>query len=194
MRLEFWLLLITFFVLGNLYYDGKWMRQVTANQKYLKMAGVLVAAYSAYWLFRGNPNRQNAAQLASSALRDLDADASAQFSPLLDRIGGAVVAVGASERRQPETPFDSSGLRDGPARPGTLPGARTHKRSVSEARRKFVAARQKWCCAGPCGKLLPAAFEIDHIIRLDRGGDNSVQNLVALCRNCHGEKTNLELM
>lgn len=189
MRLEFWLLLITAFVLGNLYYEGQWMRQVTVHQKYLKMAGVLVAAYSAYWLFRGNPNRQNAAQLAASALRDLDADASAQFSPLLDRI----VAVGASERRQPETQFDSSGLRDGPALPGALPGARTHRRSVSEARRKFVAARQKWCC-GQCQQMLSASFEIDHIVRLDRGGDNSVENLVALCRNCHGAKTNMELM
>jgi hypothetical protein len=189
MRLEFWLLIITAFVLGNLYYEGQWMRKVTAHQKYLKMAGVLVAAYSAYWLFRGNPNRQTAAQLASSALRDLDADASAQFSPLLDRI----VAVGASERRQPETQFDSSGLRDGPAHPGALAGARTHKRSVSEARKKLVASRQKWHCHR-CQQMLAASYEIDHIIRLDRGGDNSVQNLVALCRNCHGEKTSMELM
>ena len=39
---------------------------------------------------------------------------------------------------------------------------------------------------------LPAWFEVDHKIRLDRGGTNEVDNLVAYCRNCHGEKTAME--
>lgn len=193
MRLELWLLLITVFVLGNVYYEGRWLRLLSANQKYLKMAGIVFAAYTAYWLFRGNPNRQNAAQIAASALRDLDADASAQLAPLLDRLGGAVAAapsVGASDRYQ-STPWSATGLRDAPARPGTA--QRLHRRSVSEATKKRVAASQNWTC-GNCLSMLAASYEIDHIVRLDRGGDNSIQNLVALCRNCHGEKTSMELM
>ena len=36
---------------------------------------------------------------------------------------------------------------------------------------------------------LPAWFEVDHKLSLHKGGDNHVNNLEALCRDCHGEKT-----
>ena len=65
------------------------------------------------------------------------------------------------------------------------------KRSVSETKKKFVAAEQGWKC-GECKKQLPAWFEVDHKIRLDSGGSNHIDNLVALCRDCHGKKTALE--
>ena len=65
------------------------------------------------------------------------------------------------------------------------------KRSVSETKKKFVAAKQNWRC-GHCTKQLPAWFEVDHIIRLEHNGSNHVDNLVALCRDCHGEKTAIE--
>jgi hypothetical protein len=71
---------------------------------------------------------------------------------------------------------------------------RRHCRSVSGYRKRYVAASQSWMCAGRCGQLLPASFEVDHIVRLDRGGDNNVTNLVALCRNCHGHKTFVEML
>jgi 5-methylcytosine-specific restriction endonuclease McrA len=65
------------------------------------------------------------------------------------------------------------------------------KRSVSETKKKFVAASQNWHC-GKCARQLPAWFEVDHKVRLEYGGSNQVDNLVALCRDCHGEKTALE--
>jgi len=68
---------------------------------------------------------------------------------------------------------------------------KTVKRSVSETKKKYVAAQQGWNCGG-CKKQLPAWFEVDHKIRLDNGGSNSVDNLVALCRDCHGKKTAFE--
>ena len=43
-------------------------------------------------------------------------------------------------------------------------------------------------------KKLSHTFEIDHKIRLEHGGGNDVTNLVALCRECHGEKTAMENM
>ena len=70
-------------------------------------------------------------------------------------------------------------------------GKKTTKRSVSETKKKFVASNQNWKC-GKCGTQLPAWFEVDHKIRLDQGGDNHVDNLVALCRSCHGQKTTME--
>ena len=70
-------------------------------------------------------------------------------------------------------------------------GRTTTKRSVSETKKKYVAASQNWLC-GKCNTQLPAWFEVDHRTRLDQGGSNHISNLVALCRNCHGEKTALE--
>lgn len=61
-------------------------------------------------------------------------------------------------------------------------------RKVSSATKKIVAAEQKWTC-GHCQQLLNASYEIDHIKPLFKGGTNQRDNLMALCRNCHGEKT-----
>jgi 5-methylcytosine-specific restriction endonuclease McrA len=70
-------------------------------------------------------------------------------------------------------------------------GKGTTKRSVSETKKKFVAAGQNWKC-GDCKRQLPAWFEVDHVIALHNGGSNEVSNLVALCRDCHGKKTAMD--
>ena len=75
----------------------------------------------------------------------------------------------------------------------TLTGNKPIKRSVSETKKKYVASMQDWKC-GQCKKKLTHTFEIDHKIRLEYGGSNDVTNLVALCRECHGEKTAMENM
>jgi hypothetical protein len=67
------------------------------------------------------------------------------------------------------------------------------KRSVSETKKKYVASCQDWKC-GNCREQLDHTFEIDHKVRLEYGGGNDVQNLIALCRNCHGKKTASENM
>ena len=69
----------------------------------------------------------------------------------------------------------------------------TFKRNVSETKKKHVASLQNWRC-GHCKDQLTAWFEIDHVIRLDCGGGNEIENLSALCRNCHGKKTAYENM
>ena len=74
---------------------------------------------------------------------------------------------------------------------GAGDGISITKRSVSETKKKFVAASQGWKCRS-CNNMLPAWFEVDHTTRLDQGGTNSVDNLVALCRDCHGKKTAME--
>ena len=79
---------------------------------------------------------------------------------------------------------DNNKVRDSPT---------TTKRCVGETKKKFIAANQNWKCSN-CNDQLTAWFEVDHKIRLDRGGDNHVNNLVALCRNCHGKKTAMESM
>ena len=72
-----------------------------------------------------------------------------------------------------------------------MSGKGTTKRSVSETKKKFVAANQNWLC-GDCKRQLPAWFEVDHVIALHNGGSNEVSNLVAMCRDCHGKKTAMD--
>lgn len=64
-------------------------------------------------------------------------------------------------------------------------------RSVSGTKKKWIAAQQGWKC-NDCHTQLDAWFEVDHKVRLADGGSNNVDNLVALCRNCHGKKTTIE--
>ena len=56
------------------------------------------------------------------------------------------------------------------------------------AKKKYVAASQQWKC-NDCKNILDATYEIDHKIPLYKGGNNEIENLAALCRNCHGKKT-----
>ena len=65
------------------------------------------------------------------------------------------------------------------------------KRNVNNTVKKLIAANQEWKC-NKCKELLDASYEIDHIIPLYRNGSNHVNNLQALCRNCHGKKTILD--
>jgi 5-methylcytosine-specific restriction endonuclease McrA len=62
------------------------------------------------------------------------------------------------------------------------------KRNVTNLMKKTVAANQKWSCAH-CKEMLDSSYEVDHKIALFNGGSNDIENLVALCRNCHGKKT-----
>ena len=70
---------------------------------------------------------------------------------------------------------------------------KTHKRNVSESKKKFIASNQRWRCSH-CNTLLDNTYEVDHIIALYKGGTNELNNLEALCRNCHGKKTFREKM
>lgn len=67
------------------------------------------------------------------------------------------------------------------------------KRNVSESKKKFIASNQKWKCAH-CQNLLDNTYEVDHVTALYKGGTNELNNLEALCRNCHGKKTFMEKM
>ena len=61
------------------------------------------------------------------------------------------------------------------------------KRSVSETKKKYVAAQQGWKC-GYCDEQLDETFEVDHKVDLQYGGSNHVSNLAAVCRRCHAKK------
>jgi RNase P subunit RPR2 len=167
--------LITGFFIFNTYYDGKYIEQLKKWKKYYQMAAIAFAGLSAYLFFKKNPSdSRTLLTTASGVIRHLPVDKSVGdlFDPLIS-------LTKHSDLKQIEKVTMSGG------------NINTSKRSVSETKKKFVAARQDWKC-GICKKQLPAWFEVDHTVRLEHNGTNHVDNLVAMCRDCHGEKTALE--
>ena len=170
MKLELIALAITAFFIANTHYDGKYLSYIKKGKKYFKLVSIAFAGFSAYLFLKKHPGQTH--DLLSSAagvMRRLPVDHS--WCPI------------------PTSTPAPRAWRQG----GTATATATAKRSVRETKKKFVASSQNWKCKG-CGDKLSAWFEIDHTVRLDRGGTNEVQNLTALCRNCHGQKTAMENM
>jgi len=195
MRIEIVLILITAFIVANIYTDGKYLKIALSWKKYYKMAGVVFAAFVIYILIKKNPlHAKNILMTSNEYLKYMPVDRNATkfISPILDFTTKQTFANDEhSDYSHPfiQMPYQQSRVMNS-GNPNASGGKAT-KRSVSETKKKFVAARQNWRC-GRCTKQLPAWFEVDHKTRLEHGGSNHVDNLEALCRDCHGEKTAIE--
>ena len=64
----------------------------------------------------------------------------------------------------------------------------------SEPERRKLAQMQNWKCASDaCNLTGPLeAYDLDHIVPLWKGGEDTEDNLQALCPACHRIKTDLE--
>lgn len=197
MRIEYALALVVVFITGNIYTEGKWFAWVLSKRKYYQMGAVIFGAMVIYWAFKGGTDPAAIARRTASCIRHLPLDQSTSsiLNPILDFTG----RLDVRDLTHPILPVNPGQLggrgvhpegyppsSDGSGRPG-----RVVKRSVSEIRKKQVAARQGWKCHG-CDRTLSAYYEIDHVVRLDRGGLNDIDNLRALCRECHAAKTMTE--
>ena len=187
MRFEIIIIIICCLVIANIYTDGKYLKLALTWKKYYQMIGVGLLGFSLCWLLRKNPARaHDIINSSNEYLKYLPVDRNTNsfINPILDFTRNQNFAnhpqsiINPIKQNNYQNRVMSSGKK------GT-------KRSVSETKKKFVAANQNWCC-GNCKKQLPAWFEVDHTIRLEHGGSNHVDNLVALCRDCHGEKTAIE--
>jgi hypothetical protein len=63
-----------------------------------------------------------------------------------------------------------------------------YQRKFNSYEKRKVAARQEWKCA-TCNILLDETYEVDHIIPLHKGGEDSLDNVDAKCVACHKKKT-----
>ena len=169
--------------MADVYHDGKYTQMLKSGKKYYQMAGIAFAGISAYALFKKDPSSiHGLVSSANGVLKHmpLDNEAGEIFAPMLRQM--AQNQQGIQNQHVVPTYQENRILQS---------GKQSTKRSVSETKKKFVAANQTWKC-GNCRQLLPAWFEVDHKVRLDQGGSNHVDNLVALCRDCHGRKTACE--
>ena len=195
MRLEIFVLGITAFFVYNAYTDGKYTKLLFSFKKYYKMIFYVCLGIGIYLLLKRNPSQgRNMLLYANNIVKFMPIDKTSMdmLSPIFDFTSTDKNAsfmesfngIGASN--------SSSGFCNSETRIASS-GKNGTKRSVSETKKKYVAAHQDWKC-GHCDSQLDHTFEIDHKIRLEYGGGNDVQNLIALCRNCHGKKTASENM
>ncbi len=191
MRLEIFVLGLTAFFIYNAYADGKYTKMFMSFKKYYIMIFYAFLGICIYYILKKNPARGKDMLLyANNVVKYLPIDKNSMdmLSPIIDFT---------------ETPNKSfmeclNGIE--PSAPGFCSDARIQgsgkgatKRSVSETKKKYVAANQDWKCNN-CRNQLDHTFEIDHKLRLEYGGGNDIDNLIALCRNCHGKKTASENM
>ena len=212
MRIEIVLFLITAFLVGNIYTDGKYYKLLLSGKKYYQMAGIVLGAFVLYWLLKKNPKRAgDMIRTSNEYLKYLPIDhtTSSFISPILDFTakqsygeavaGGAMAGATLSNNDNPILNLFQPGpsyaekriLQSGGGAGGAGGVIQKTKRSVSETKKKFVASKQNWKC-GDCSDQLSAWFEVDHKVRLEYGGINHIDNLFALCRECHGKKTTIE--
>ena len=184
MKLEFLIIIITGFLIINIHQDGKYMKMIKSWKKYYQMAFYGFVGLSLYVFVKKYPSQGHS--LFSHAhnfvkYMPMDKESGDLLSPLL-RFSAHSSSIGDnSTSPQYKRMLNSGGSQ----------GSNSTKRCVSETKKKFVASRQNWKCKS-CSTQLPAWFEVDHKVRLDRGGDNHINNLEALCPNCHREKTAME--
>jgi hypothetical protein len=194
MRIELLIFLAAGLLMANVYTDGKYMKLAFTWKKYYKMAAIAFGALMLYILFKKNPFR---AQQILSTTNDyikylpIDRNTSNMISPILDFTSKHDFTGGASSGfNYPVLPMPNNNQTVSQNRILNS-GYKATKRSVSETKKKYVAASQGWKCSN-CNEVLKASFEIDHRIRLEHGGSNHIDNLTALCRGCHGDKTTIE--
>jgi hypothetical protein len=181
MRLEIFVLGLTAFFIYNAYNDGKYLKMLLTFKKYYTMIFYALLGVGIYLLLKRNPSQgQKMLLYANNLVKFMPIDKASldMLSPIIDFTSTNDESGSFMEQTNQNSCSQPQGKT---------------KRAVSETKKKYVAAQQDWKC-GQCNSQLDHTYEIDHRIRLEYGGGNDVQNLVALCRNCHGKKTASENM
>ena len=193
MKLELIVLGITAFLIYNAYHDGQYSKILSSYKKYYKMAIIGILGISLYLLLKRNPTQSKKMLLYTNNLikyMPIDKNTVDMISPIFDFTSKAEnnFMAGLNGFDNPQQQQDPSIKQR-----FQLSGQKATKRSVSETKKKYVASIQDWKC-GHCNNKLTHTFEVDHKVRLEHGGGNDPSNLVALCRECHGQKTASENM
>jgi len=193
--MKYGIILIGGFLIYDFINKQKYTKMLLSYKKYYKFIFWGFSILCLYLYVQKKPmNGQNLLLYANNIIKSMPIDKSTMnmFSPIIDFTQGRGIMEKLNNIQYaskpllplPELPRQEPQTQEG--KPGT-------KRCVSETKKKFVASQQGWRCNN-CKEQLNAWFEVDHVIRLEYGGSNGVENLVALCRECHGKKTAMENM
>jgi hypothetical protein len=198
MKIELYLFLITGFLIYNTYHDGKYTNMIKINIKYVKMVMYAFGALSMYLFFKKSPLKSKDLLVHANDIikyMPIDKNTSDIMTPLIDFTKERFIMNERNEYNKKQEEYINRQMPEGmnvgyinPEINNNNNNNKKHKRSVSETKKKYVASNQGWKC-GHCSNQLDYSYEVDHIKDLQHGGTNEVNNLVALCRNCHGKKT-----
>jgi len=187
MKVELVILGTTAFFIANAYHDGKYMALLKSWKKYYQMAFYGFLGLSLYLFLKRHPSESHSLIKHANGIikyMPIDKDTTDMLTPIFDFTTNS---LGSSRS---ETRLVNSGLTNTNTLQPTTTNKST-KRSVSETKKKYVASLQNWRCQD-CREQLTAWFEVHHKLPLEHGGSNHIDNLVALCRNCHGAHTALD--
>ena len=196
MRLEIFILGLTAFFIYNAYKDGQYTKMLLSFKKYYKMIFYGLLGLGIYLILKRNPSQGRDMLLyANNVVKFMPIDKTSMdmLSPIIDFTSKNNNDNDSFMENLNEVNTSQMGAGFYGEKRMQNSGKNGTKRSVSETKKKYVAANQNWKC-GSCQSQLDHTFEIDHKVRLEYGGGNDVQNLIALCRNCHGRKTASENM
>ena len=213
MKLELTLLIVTGALIANVYYDGKFLKKLTQYKKYYNMAFICFISLCFYLFIKKDPRQgKQLMQHGSNYIKFLPIDKQSAdlLTPFL-KMNTMQYRNNHSEERilrsgrvnqsrnpyqnnydshsQGNTQHQQNNNKQEVYQRNPMPPKKT-KRAVSETKKKYVASSQNWNC-GHCNNQLNAWFEVDHVLSLEDGGSNHIDNLVALCRECHGRKTTM---
>lgn len=197
MKIELLILLVTGIIIANIYYDGKLIKRLYSYKKQYKMIIIGFIGICLYLVFKKSPKQCADILLgANSYIKHVPIDTTTRsiLAPIIDFTGKTIhqASVNNYSKNVNMAPYNNTIQELTPQQRKLLTsGNKSTKRSVSETKKKYVAANQDWRCKH-CNQQLKAWFEIDHVVKLEYGGSNNVDNLEALCRECHGKKTALE--
>ena len=175
MNIRVWIMIICAVCLYNIYYETNIFKYFKRYKKYYKMGIVVLFGLGALKMAKSSPT------LSYENMSTLN-----QFIKVLpmDKNSKDMLTPFLQNTQSPNMPQQSiQKLHES--------GKKSNKRSVSETKKKYVASLQGWKC-NKCNQQLSAWYEVDHKKRLEYGGTNELDNLEALCRECHGRKTAME--
>ena len=186
MKVNFLIFVITAFLMANTYYDGKFTEYIMKGKKYYRMATFAFVGLSIYLFINKNPGEtKSLVKHATELIKYMPVDNNTRdmLTPIFDFTNARdrVNQYGQENNVQYTINHQQGGINV--IKPKV-------KRSVSETKKKYVAAQQGWKC-NMCNQQLTHTFQVDHKIDLQFGGSNDVTNLAALCNNCHANKTSM---
>ena len=173
---EYLVLVVTVAIACNHYFDNRLFSSIYRKyQKYFNILLILAVGVFIFYSLQMQSERWR--HMIDKTNRYLPEDMQRAIHPVLDftdkHFGEQVMAASAMRH----TPMATDRVKV--------------MRNVTEKTKKLVAGGQGWKCA-MCYEVLPPTYEVDHIMRLEFGGNNDISNLQALCPNCHRLKTMME--
>lgn len=170
-----WIIIICVILIYNIYYETNIFKKINQYKKYYKIGLIVIFGLGALKIFG------TTSKLSYENMNTIN-----QFIKVLpmDKNSKDMITPFLNHYSSDKVPFQSIQTMH-------TSGKKSSKRSVSETKKKYIASLQDWKC-NKCQNKLSAWYEVDHKLRLERGGTNELDNLEALCRECHGQKTAME--